>query len=560
MSELVDHIGASYNALPYESSPFAATTPEHLQTVAHLFGLTAPDPAHARVLELGCAAGGNLIPFAARNPKATALGIDLADVHVRAGADAIEALQLSNIELRQMSITDIGPKLGTFDYILCHGVYSWVPDEVRDAILRVCNENLAADGVAIVSYNTYPGWKAKEIVRDAMMLRGGGRAAPEEKLAYARGMVDFLHEMAAPDSVLKKVLDDNIELIRDGQDYYLTHEYLELCNQPCYFREFIAAAQQHGLGYLAEGETQVMFASNYGSKAAAPLLRECNGSQEVLEQLLDFLTNRTFRQTLLVHAANRAGIRYRLDHSRIRTLNVAGTFAPQNDDKQALKRFTSLRGHTVSTDAPERIALLNALDSRFPATLSIADYLQHTHADDDVAQASVLGVVEELIITGDLNCRLQPIQIGNATDTRPLAIPGVAELAAAKAATRMPLALFNVWHEGVAHLNPVESVLLPLLDGQHDHDALATAILERAGTGDLIFRHNDQEVQDPQLLDKFAREHVAEALRRLQRAGLLAAQEPTPKSAPAPAAKQKSKPKSSPKPKSKTRSKSRDSA
>lgn len=293
MSDIEKKIGTSYDQLPYHSVAFTQSAPEHLHAVAHLFGVQAPDPETARVLELGCAAGGNLLPFAVRNPRASALGVDLSEIQVESGKSLIADLKLSNIELRRMSIADIGPKLGRFDYIICHGVYSWVPEDVQDAILRVCKENLNDNGVAYVSYNTYPGWKAKEVIRDAMILRGGARDSASEKLGYARGMIDFLHDHARPGSVLKQTLDDNIATIRNGPEYYLHHEFLELCNSPCYFREFAAKAKAQGLSYLAESGVMEMFASNYGESASGPLLRECT-DQESLEQMLDFLNNRSF--------------------------------------------------------------------------------------------------------------------------------------------------------------------------------------------------------------------------------------------------------------------------
>ena len=148
------------------------------------------------MLELGCAAGNNLIPFAERHPGARALGLDLSSVQIAQGVSAIERLGLSNVEVKTFDISEVDASLGQFDYIVCHGVYSWVPGPVQDAILRVCSENLAPNGVAYVSYNVYPGWKAREIVRDAMILRGGPRDTPEEKLSYARGMIEFLAQSA----------------------------------------------------------------------------------------------------------------------------------------------------------------------------------------------------------------------------------------------------------------------------------------------------------------------------------------------------------------------------
>ena len=155
-------LSSYYDAVPYESHPFPQTAPEHLEAIAFVFGLDAPAPGGACVLELGCAAGGNLIPFAARHPGASASGVDLSSVQVGQGDVAIGQAGLSNVELRTFNIADIDAAFGKFDYIICHGVYSWVPAAVQQAILRVCSDNLSDKGVAYVSYNVYPGWKARE--------------------------------------------------------------------------------------------------------------------------------------------------------------------------------------------------------------------------------------------------------------------------------------------------------------------------------------------------------------------------------------------------------------
>lgn len=156
---LGDVLAPSFNARPYLSPALPQTAPEHLHALAFLFGLDAPAPATARVLELGCAAGGNLIPFAARHPQAQALGVDVSSVRLAQGRVAIARARLSNVALRTLNIADIDAGHGKFDYIVCHGMYSRVAEPVRDAILRVCAENLANDGVAYVSYDVYPAGK-----------------------------------------------------------------------------------------------------------------------------------------------------------------------------------------------------------------------------------------------------------------------------------------------------------------------------------------------------------------------------------------------------------------
>src|SRR5262249_43938979 len=144
----------SYDDLPYPSNPYPYTHPDHLAAVATLLGMRPAAADRCRVLELGCAAGGNLIPLAYAYPAGTFLGIDLSAEQVRQGQELVDALGLENVELRRMSILDVDERLGAFDFIICHGVYSWVPDEVQDKILDVCARHLTPQGVGFISYNT----------------------------------------------------------------------------------------------------------------------------------------------------------------------------------------------------------------------------------------------------------------------------------------------------------------------------------------------------------------------------------------------------------------------
>jgi len=188
----------SYDDFPYQSVPLRQTHPDHLATVASLFGFDAPDASRARVLEIGCASGGNLIPLAASYPQASFVGIDLSAVQIAQGATEIGALGLTNIRLLSMDVMAFGGAEGAFDYIIAHGIYSWVPAAVQDKILAVCATQLADNGIALVSYNVLPGWRMLGIVREAMLYQTRGVADPPARVAQARATLDFLAH-AVPD-------------------------------------------------------------------------------------------------------------------------------------------------------------------------------------------------------------------------------------------------------------------------------------------------------------------------------------------------------------------------
>lgn len=510
MSDIIDQIRDAYDTVPYDSHSFPTTSPDHLETVAHLFGLSAPRVETSRVLELGCASGGNILPLALRYPESRVVGIDLSPVQIDAGRRAAAELGLSNIELHQGDLGDIAPTLGVFDYIICHGVYSWVPPEVQEAILRVCCENLAPDGVAFVSYNCYPGWKAKEVVRDAMILRGRHAGSKERPLAYARGMIDFLSGVTDPNSLMGRIMAEQSGALNSFQDSYLQHEFLELYNSPCYFGDFAAAAEKAGLAYLGDAVPSSMFAASFGASVAGPLLRECGDSQIRLEQYLDFVSNRTFRQTLLVHADRAGDIRYRLDGERLRALHVAAFLPPQGDavlDDTPRPYGPSGRSPLVLPQRSVKAAAA-ALTAAWPGTLDFRSLMAAVEAalpgeSPADAEVEVTDLIELLVMLDRGRFRLNPV----AKPGPAFAVPEAWRRYAACTAEAGMARIANAWHESVV-LDVVEHCLMAHLDGTQEEGELIDRLVECVAKGDLSFSLADRMASDPDDIRRCAKEHL----------------------------------------------------
>src|SRR5262249_26620757 len=147
----------AYDEVVYPSYVYSQTHPDRLATIATLLGMNPTSVESCRVLELGCGAGGNLIPMAFDLSESGFVGIDLAGSAISQGRELIKALGLKNISLQQADLMDLSSELGKFDYIIAHGLFSWVPEVVRDRILAICRAHLAPEGVAYISYNAYPG-------------------------------------------------------------------------------------------------------------------------------------------------------------------------------------------------------------------------------------------------------------------------------------------------------------------------------------------------------------------------------------------------------------------
>ena len=489
--ESVDRLRADYDLTPYNSDAFPQSAPGQLAAIGHVLGLRTPAASGARVLEIGCATGGNLIPFAATHPRAQAVGIDLSQVQIDRGRSRAEALGLDNVQFVAGDIAQVDPSSwGQFDYIIAHGVYSWVPPNVQDAILSAIRRLLAPEGIAYVSYNTYPGWKAKEVMRDAMMLASGASTTPQDKAREARGMVDFLEGVAPQDGVLARVLAEFRARDEGFGDSYLLHDELETFNAPCYFYEMVGRAGAHGLAYLAEARPETMFPANHGPKVAEYLAERCSGVQVLVEQYLDFVTNRAFRESLLIHAERAPQIRYDLPPSRFDALHLAAWTPPVDGPTridQSRQEYEVADGATLFTNDPGLKATLEALNARWPWTQSRDELIEAVRARLVAAglepNAELAGHVDNLIgvliAQGQARYRLEPVLPQRCSvDSLHLETPirRLAEL------TREDdeASIYNLWHEALLP-SPMDRQLLPLLDGTRDRAALLEALTAIVG-------------------------------------------------------------------------------
>ena len=299
-----------YDAIPYTSYPFPQSHPARLATIARLFSLPAPSLETARVLEIGCAAGGNLIPLAYSYPQAEFVGVDYSRVQIDDGQELVDTLRLKNIDLRHADLMQVDASWGEFDFVLCHGVYSWVAPPMQEKILSIAAELLTPDGIAYVSYNAYPGWHMRGIVRQMMRFHALRFRNPYQQIGEARRVLELVskHAVGAKESAYSRLIKQEAELLAKCDDHYIFHEHLETYCEPLYFHEFIGRAREHGLDYLGESCLGSMAPTNFGADAHQALKSLARDAIE-LEQFMDFFSNRTFRETLLHRGWPRTEVR-----------------------------------------------------------------------------------------------------------------------------------------------------------------------------------------------------------------------------------------------------------
>lgn len=488
----------SYDDVPYESLPFPQTHPARLATVAKLFGLHPPGVERCRALELGCAAGGNLVPMAEALPDGTFVGIDLSARQIEDGEHVVRALGLKNLSLRHASITDIDASYGEFDYILCHGVFSWVPRPVQDAILDVCAKHLAPNGVAYISYNTYPGWHMRGMIRDMMRYHALRFQMPLQRVEQARALLDFLAQSANRDAgAYGTLLRSELEFMRDQSDHYIYHEQLEDVNEPLYFHQFAGRATERGLKYLGEARISTMVSGNFGNDVQKAL-EVLAADQIQTEQYLDFVRNRTFRETLLVRAEQQPD--WGVEPERLYDLHIASggkATKPVDLKSDAPSQFQSRSGMVLGTSGRLFKAAMLTLAEAWPGTVPFAELLSQSvakigrEAHPEDPQALALGLLNAYLASDLVELFAAPVSFSRSVSEKPVALSH-ARLRAADGHETVA----NRRHD-VVRLSDLSRKLLPLLDGTRDRDALADGLLAAVEAGDLSIQKGGHALTDP---------------------------------------------------------------
>ena len=435
----------TYAALPYVAHAYPQSDPASFGVVARLAGVQVVPPSEARILEIGCAVGGNLAPLAARYPDATCVGIDLSaeQIDVARERDTSSRYQARDL----MSLTeDDGP----FDYILAHGVYSWVPQAVRDALLAKIRLLLADKGVAYVSYNVLPGWNDRLGVRGLMLQHTANIDDPLEKVRAARQILALIAAKAT-DGPHRSALREHAARLRDEPDAYLFHDYLELFNHPVSYADFVSHAARDGLMVLGDAALHTSGLRTLDEDTDR-LLRQWAGDAVSYESYLDHLRHRAFRQSVLVKAEVQADAN--VGPERLHGLHLRTTLL-----SDGAGRFTDGERSIAARD-PAMTTLLGQLGTAHPGSMPLP-----ASTPPDIAARAFFALQN-----GAVTATLEPIAA-----VRPSRMPRVWGHARAMAA-RGETSLTNLCHQTLPLPADVLSVARRLDGKKKPRPAWAEAI------------------------------------------------------------------------------------
>jgi SAM-dependent methyltransferase len=443
---------SAYDELPYDSVPIPQSHPDHLAALATLAGCNAPDPSRARILELGCAEGANLLPIAFYWPDTECVGVDLSRVQAEAGQRLARAAGIGNCRILHADLCELPADLGQFDYVIAHGVYSWVPPPVQEALLDACRRHLAPQGIAHVSFNVAPGWTSRQALRGVLMRAVSGIGTPAGQVEAARRELDRLAQCFAESELRAHPdLPDEIAFLHDASPAYLFHEYLAAHNAPESLDRFRQRAASHGLTFLCDAGAGLC-ASAWGGAA------------------FDYPAGMRFCRSLLIHPEARRRVPAALQemsfHADVASGDELDLAAPTR------QTFVGPNSQRIVVVQPRSKAALLVLAAAFPSSVgwtsvmaAAGDLLERYGTPQEESTPAFVSEWKDLMAAQAVwPGRVERHCVATAGQ-RPLAHA----LARAQAAAGLPPA--GLRHRAL-DVDPAARHLLGLLDGKRNQDML----------------------------------------------------------------------------------------
>ncbi len=518
-----------YDQNAYPGYPYAQTHPDRLATMARLYGLSPAPVERCRVLELGCGNGSNLIPMALQLPGSQFLGIDLASSAIQVGQQLVAELGLSNIQLRHCDLLEYVDESAPYDYILAHGLYSWVPPAVQERILEIVYSCLAANGVAYLSYNSLPGGHFRLMMREMMQYHVRSLESTEEKVHQGKSLIYFLtNAQIKPNSYAMLLKDEWEHRLSKRAPSVLIHDELGEFNENLYFHEFISRASKHRLQFLAEADFPEMHASNFEPHVGEMFL-QLGEDIVAREQYMDFLRGRRFRQTLLCHDALQ--IVRQIPMERITTLLAASSAKPSaplfEPETSSPVQFLGPHGTSITASHPLVKAALYCMEENWPLPLPFEKIrelaLSHLSKsgigvakfDSAEDRAALSKTIFLCYGSGLLELHTWAPQLVVKPGDRPRA-SSLARIQAGRDDR-----LTTLIHTSVEVAGALEKKMLRLLDGTRDRSSILSSLESAVLAGEVALAENGKPVSDPLCVRHFLESGLQTQLENLGKLGLI---------------------------------------
>lgn len=413
---------SSYEEKPYATFALHEAELRKLAALARLHGVEVASPEKCSVLEIGCGNGMNVLPLAERYPESRFVGFDLSGAHIREAQMAAAQCHLTNVTFSQDDIGGFSCEAGEFDYVICHGVFSWISQKLQEKLLALCARALAPHGVAFVSYNVLPGWRQRGVLRDVLQtgaLTKGQGSSPDEQLAAGMEFLELVTLARSKEGdTYGRYLSEGLTRLQGSHSSYVFHEYLETFNEPVLFSHFVERAQQQGLQWMCEAKALMMSSDDLGPKVTK-YLEGLRGDVLAREQCLDVLRNRPFRESLMCHADK--ALQRDLRASVFKNLEFVTDYREQMNLPHSVVFKEIVSGRTVETPADDHARLLKALSSTPDGRMRFTDLSERAKGElVEHDERTIVGLLVTLWRSGFVHCAVPASRDERTSDERPL--------------------------------------------------------------------------------------------------------------------------------------------
>lgn len=403
---MADAVRELYSQRRYPALSHPETHPGVIAAAARCGGVEAPAlPESCRLLEVGCASGHNLLPLAARFPESSFVGIDFSDTAILKARRHAEALGLGNVEFEHADLADWRPASEDFDYLVAHGMLSWVDDRTKAALLDLVRGALAPEGIACIGYNTLPGWALR---KEAAAMVHALPDLGDSTEAVVEALADAASGGGTPYAAhLEAIYRD---MGRKGSEVIAFDDLGPVCD-PLHFGRVVEWASQHGLRYLGESTLAGNLPPGIDPAALSglgPLAKD----PVLFQQTLDLLSGRTHRSSLFYRSA--AGLDVATNSSV--TLHFAARLL-----------IRPLPSGAIHGEIIEHFHA--ALNAAWPAALPVASLMEQcahrlgTRWDPARGSRTVADWLYQAARLGWVELRADPVELEPRPPTRPTLSP-----------------------------------------------------------------------------------------------------------------------------------------
>jgi trans-aconitate methyltransferase len=296
----------------YTYGVYRELAPDWMDVCAMLAGFVAPSECaqgRLRYLELGCGQGFGLALIASAYPDIEFVGIDFSPEHIAHARGFAQAAALNNVRFVEADFLDLARdwpvELGRFDYAVLHGIYSWVPPELRRAIVDCLSQALVSGGLAYVSYNSMPGWSVMQPFQHVAARLQARSALPGAQVLNQA--VSLFQQLRAGKAALFDALPGlgaRLDGLKDLNSAYLVQEYLHENWHPLWFSEVADEMRGAKLDFVASATLPENLLPAMLPEPVRTVVTEI-ADPLAQQDVIDCAINQSFRRDLLVRGRRR---------------------------------------------------------------------------------------------------------------------------------------------------------------------------------------------------------------------------------------------------------------